>query len=125
MSEARPLLSRVLPHAVGGVSLDDMTAGADLFKLTAAGRIVGAFATQVHETWDGRVLFVTAAGGLPGHDLTAAMDAWLEAQARGHVAARELRAVTQRRGMVRRLMRAGWRIAEQDDGGAVVMTKDV
>lgn len=109
---AADLLSRAVQYQVGGPgALHELVDGCAVFGLFADGRMVGAFAVEVLDAAAGRVMHVTAAGGLPGYDHTAAIDEWLDREARGHVQARSVRAVTRRPGLVKRLGARGWRVA--------------
>jgi len=95
----------------GGADVAELAAGEAVFELVADGRVVGAFTLGVQQYSDGRLIRCGAAGGEPGHDLTAAMVEFAEREARGRIGARALVCETKRRGLVRRLERQGFRVA--------------
>ncbi len=108
-----PHLAKALRHAVigeGGTAAE-LVDGCAVFELVDNGRTVGAFALQVIEASDGRVIRCAAAGGDPGHDLTGDMVRFVEREARQHVEAAALVCETKRPGLVRRLRREGFRVA--------------
>ena len=112
LADVRHLLNRAVPYAVDGSDLAALTDGCATFAMHAPdGRIVGAFALQCLTDDRGTVIHVTAAGGLPGFDLAGDMAAFCEDEARGHVKARAVRCVTRRPGLVKRLKKAGYRVA--------------
>jgi hypothetical protein len=102
-----------------GAQLVDLIGGCNVFELLDAGKVVGAFAARCDAYTDGRVLTVTAAGGLPGYDLTAVIDAWMTLQASGPAAARRLECITRRPGLIKKLKAAGYHEA------GVVLAKDL
>lgn len=116
---ALPLLERAARFDVYGPSgqLADMLTGCTVFEIVDGARVVGAFAARADRYSDGTVLTVNAAGGLPGYDLTAAMDAWMTLQGAGK--ARRLQCVTQRPGLIKKLKAAGYYVA------GTVMAKDL
>ncbi|MDN3921509.1 hypothetical protein [Roseateles violae] len=121
---AGPLLARALAFEVGagpeqGGQLVDLVGGCCLFELWDADRLVGAFAARRDSYSDGAVITVTAAGGLPGYDLTSVIDAWAQLQAVGPGGARALTCTTRRPGLVKKLKRAGYQVA------GYVMRKEV
>jgi len=118
---AGPLLARALAYDTGGDGgqLSDLIGGCTVFELVDGDQVVGAFAAQIHSYSDGRQISVTAAGGLPGYDLVGAMDAWVCMQAAGPIGARYLTCTTRRRGLIKRLQRAGYTVA------GYVMRKEV
>ena len=120
LTRARPLLERALRFDVYGTGgqLIDLIAGCLLFELkNEAGEVVGAFAARCDTYSDGRVMTVTAAGGLPGYDLTAAIDAWMREAARD-AKARRLQCITRRRGLIKKLKATGYHVA------GVILAKD-
>lgn len=119
--DAGPLLARALRFDTGGTGgqVDDLVRGCLVFELLDGDCVVGAFAVQAADYSDGRVLTVTAAGGLPGFDLVGAMDAWMTLQAAGPAGARALTCTTRRPGLVRKLQKAGYHVA------GYVLRKDV
>jgi hypothetical protein len=121
LTHARPLLERALRFDVYGTGgrLIDLIAGCLLFELVDGERVVGAFAARCESYSDGRVLTVTAAGGLPGYDLTAAIDDWMTSQARGEAQARRVQCVTRRRGLIKTLKARGYHEA------GVILAKDL
>lgn len=121
MTLAGPLLSKALAYDTGGDTgtLADMIGGCTVFELVDVDKVVGAFAAQIHNYSDGRQISVTAAGGLPGYDLVGAMDAWATLQASGPIGAKALTCTTRRKGLIKRLQRAGYQVA------GYVMRKDV
>lgn len=121
LARAFELLGRAAALDVNGPgSAQDLAQGAAVFELTdPAGAIVGAFALRVDSFADGPLVTVTAAGGEGAHGATEAMAAWVEQQARGRIGARAITCSTQRRGLVRKLQRAGYRVA------GYVMQKDL
>lgn len=121
LQDVQLLLARAVPYEVGGThSLDALTEGCAVFALKdAAGQTVGAFSLECLTDTAGTVIHVTAAGGVPGHDLVGDMAEFTEAEARGRINARAVRCVTRRRGLVKRLERAGFRVA------GYVMQKDI
>lgn len=106
-------LARALPFDCLGACTDvrELADGCALFDCEHDGRAVGAFALRVEDYSDGRVIRCTAAGGEPGHDLLGAMVGFAEREARERIGARALVCETQRRGLVRRLQRSGFRVA--------------
>lgn len=110
---AGPMLEKALAYDTGGNhgQLADMIGGCAVFELMDGAEVVGAFAAQVHQYSDGRQITVTAAGGLPGYDLVGVMDAWLTLQAAGPVGATALTCTTRRKGLIKRLQRAGYQVA--------------
>lgn len=114
------LLARAVPYAVTGeASLSPLVDGAELYAMRDhQGRTVGAFAMTRTDTDAGAFMDITAAGGLPGHDLVADIDAAAVAQARAHCAV-AVRCLTKRPALRRRLERQGWRVA------GYVMTKGI
>lgn len=118
--ESAAFLAQALPYDTGGpsASLDDMVRGCKLFELRDGARLVGAFAARASFYSDGPQLCVTAAGGLPGYDLTDAMHAWAIDQAAQHGFI-SLTCTTVRAGLVRKLRRAGYQVA------GYVMRKDL
>lgn len=120
LTHARPLLERALRFDVYGTGgqLIDLIAGCALFEVLDGERVVGAFAARRDGFTDGAVLSVTAAGGLPGYDLTAAMDAWMTEQA-GPAQARRLQCITRRPGLIKKLKASGYHVA------GVVLAKDL
>lgn len=109
---ALPHLQRALAYDVhgGAPNLADLAANEAVFELVEAGQVVGAFTLGVHEYSDGRVMRCGAAGGRPGHDLVGAMVGFAEGEAR-RIGARTMVCETRRRGLVRRLQRAGFKVA--------------
>ena len=121
LGDVRELLARAVPYDVGGThDLDALVDGCAVFSMTDAhGRIVGAFSLECLTDAAGTVIHVTAAGGQPGHDLVGDMAEFVEHEARHRVRARAVRCVTKRPALVKRLGRAGWRVA------GYVMQKDM
>ncbi|MFN3812158.1 MAG: hypothetical protein ACK4S6_16255 [Roseateles asaccharophilus] len=118
-ARALALLELAAAHDVSGPSsAAELAEGAALFDLVRDGQAVGAFALRVDRYPSGTVMTVTAAASQAGQDATACMDAWLVDQARRHVGARAITCQTRRPGLVRKLQRAGWRVA------GFVMQKD-
>lgn len=118
---AGPLLERALRHDVTGPggALADMIGGCAVFEVLDGSKVIGAFAARADDYSDGRVLTVTAAGGLPGYDITAAIDAWMTLQATGPAGARRLECITRRPGLIKKLQAAGYHVA------GYLMAKDV
>lgn len=107
----RGLLSRAVPFGVGGAGLEDLTDGCAFFSMhDQAGQTVGAFALECLQDSLGTVMHVTAAGGLPGHDLAGDIAAWIEKEAREKVKARAVRCTTRRPALVKRLEREGFKV---------------
>lgn len=100
-------LARAVPFAVDGGQLAELVDGCALFELEHEGRTVGAFAFDVQEDGDGRVIHCTAAGGEPGFDLAGEMVAFADSEA-ARIGAHAVVVQTRRRGLVRRLQRAGF-----------------
>ncbi|HIV71359.1 MAG TPA: hypothetical protein H9903_10545 [Candidatus Aquabacterium excrementipullorum] len=126
--DVRHLLMRAVHYAVDGpCTLEEITDGCAVFSMCdQAGRIVGAFALQCLTDADGTVMHVNAAGGLPGQrlDLAGDMAAFVESEARHRVKARAVRCATRRRGLVKRLQRAGYRVHSRA-GQGYVMQKEI
>jgi len=110
--EAAELLARVLPHDTGGPApqVGDLVKGCDVFGLFDGEQLVGAFAARQLRYSDGLQICINAAGGLPGYDLTGAMDDWAHMQARD-LGASSLTCTTRRPGLVRMLERRGYQVA--------------
>jgi hypothetical protein len=110
---ALALLARVVPHAVDGATLDDMTAGCELLDVTDAGEVVGAIALDVV----GDVATITAAyraGCMTADDMRG-----VEAIARA-AGARRVRLLSRRPGLVRNMQtRYGYSLAVAE------LTKDL
>ncbi len=106
-------LERAALRAISGASVQDMAAGCALFDvLDAQGQAVGSFAARVDSYASGREITITAAAATPaGQGITEAVNAWAEDEARHRIGARAVVCQTARRGLVRRLERAGWRVA--------------
>jgi hypothetical protein len=81
-------------------------AGAMLFDVKVAGRIVARYALkQVQRDHGTEVFIVGAAGGLPGVDLVATVAPYIAQQC---AEADRLTINTRRRGLVRKLQKQGW-----------------
>ncbi len=120
VAAALPHLQRALAYDVhgGNPTVSDLAAGEAVFELLCDGRVVGAFTLGVNDFSDGRVLRCGAAGGEAGHDLAGAMVAFAEGEAE-RIGVRTMVCETKRRGLVRRLERAGFHVA------GYIMRKDV
>lgn len=121
LDDVRHLLARAVAYDVGGShSFEGLTEGCAFFRMSdATGATVGAFSLECLTDQAGTVINVTAAGGVPGHDLAGDMAEFVENEARTRVKARAVRCTTKRRSLVKRLEREGWRVA------GFVMQKDI
>lgn len=79
------------------------------FKVTANGVPVGAYVVQGF----GDVLWATAAAGSAAFDLIAVMNQFVHVQAKA-AGFTELAIRTERRGLVRKAKRLGWKVTRQD-----------
>lgn len=100
-----------LREVTGAASVADLARGCALFDVLQAGAVVGSFAARVDEYSTGREITVTAAAATGGEGVTEALSAWCEQEARERIGARVVTCQTSRRGLVRRLQRAGYRVA--------------
>lgn len=89
---------------LGGI--DSALDGADLFEVVVAGQVVGRYALKTMCRANGSEVFiVAAAGSVPGVDLVASMLPHITQQCQR---ADRLTINTRRRGLVKKLARAGW-----------------
>lgn len=109
-----PLLARALPFHVDGGAIDlaELLDGAAVFEVEDdAGEVVGAFALNVERRGPGQVVRCVAAGGLPGANVLPAIVEFVEREARERIGAASIQCETRRLGLVRELLRDGWRVA--------------
>lgn len=100
-------LREVEPHAVDGASAEDMAADAELFEVLEGGRVVGVVAVRVEG--DGATITAATASGLATWRHLAELERALHARG-----VRRLGVCTRRPGLVRELLRRGYRIACAD-----------
>lgn len=99
----------------GLFDVGQIAASGDVYRIVQDGQAVAAYVME----WDGLVAWVTAFGGRAGVDLVAVLVAVLDRQAER---AYEVRFRTERRGLVRKVLRHGYEVLRQD-GAAYYMRK--
>ena len=105
-----PFLRRAIAYCVDGqLALEDLATCA-WFEVRDGEQLVGAFALEVNTDAGGHRLRVLAAGGAPGYDVTGAIVAAVEREARERVGAYSIGCETRRPGLVKRLQAEGFEI---------------
>jgi hypothetical protein len=119
-AEVMPLLAAI-PSAKtdsrGAIKLQDCIDAGMVFKITQDGETVAAYIL----TPLGNLLWITAFGGRAGFDLVAALAVLVEQQG-GEFDAIGFR--TERRGLVRKAMRHGYKVTRQE-GAAYFLRKNL
>lgn len=94
----------------GLVDMESCLGRGQLFEVKVEGRIVARYALQFVSCDNGGEVWVTAAaGGLPGVDLVQSLTPHIARQA-ADAGARAVSVSTKRRGLVKKLQRAGWKL---------------